>query len=281
MTLRALACAWAFATFVLIAAAVALATRAPSVPPTFGGAQVAIIGSSQTKYAFAKQVGGEGRGAARSLLGDGRSHFRIGLPAVSEADALALVERAAAERAELILLEVWPFIYDVQSIHAARRCDQPARGLRILLKQSQRERTDVVARLIGRAISTDDGGEPPDIDSRTPESFAASARGFGVVMRGPCDMDRLARAVRAARSGGSRIILIAPPRSVTAEGLLGAYQVQALDNAARDLARRLDVPLFAPAGPWPDERFVSIGHLSSAGRGQMQAWLRDWIDRRP
>lgn len=281
MTIRTVAWAWALAICVLMAAAAALAARAPSVPSTFGGAPIAVIGSSLTSYAFVKQAGGDGRGDARSLLGDGRSHFRIGLPAISEAEALALVEQAAAERAELILLEVWPFIYDVQSTHAARRCDQPARGLRIWLKESQRQQTDVVARLIGRATSTDDGGEPPDIDSRTPEGFAASARGFGLVMRGPCDMDRLARAVRAARSGGSRIILIAPPRSVTAERLLGADQVQALDNAARDLARRLDVPLFAPAGPWPDGRFVSIGHLSSAGRGEMQSRLRAWIDRQP
>jgi hypothetical protein len=281
LTLRAVACAWALAIGVLLAAAAALAAHAPSAPPTFGGAQIAVIGSSQFKYAFVKQAGGDGDGDARSLLGDGRSHFRIGLPAISEADAVALVDQAAAERAELILLEVWPFIYDIPVLHAARRCDQPARSLRIWLKQKQRERTDAVARIIGRAVSTDDGGEPPDIDSRTPARFAASARGFGLVMRGPCDMDRLARTVRAARSGGSRIILIAPPRSVTAERLLGADQVLAFDNAARDLAHRLDVPLFAPAGPWPDERFVSIGHLSSTGRGQMQARLSAWNDRQP
>lgn len=281
MTPRALASAWALAICVLMVAAAALAARASSVPPVFGGAQIAVIGSSQSKYAFAKHAGRESAdGTYGSLLGDGRSHFRIGLPAISEAEAVALVEQAAAERAELILLEVWPFVYDLPSLHSARRCDQPARRLRVWLKERQLQQTDVVARLIGRATSTDDGGEPPDIDTRTPEGFAASARGFGLVMRGPCDMDRLARVVRVAQSGGSRIVLVAPPRSATADRLLGADQVQALDSAARDLARRLHVPLFAPAGPWPDASFVSIGHLSGSGRGQMQAWLRAWSDRR-
>ena len=40
------------------------------------------------------------------------------LPASSVAEAVALVEQAAAERAELILLEVWPFVYDLPSLHA-------------------------------------------------------------------------------------------------------------------------------------------------------------------
>lgn len=282
MSLRAVACAWALAVCLLALAAAALAARAPAAPPTFGGAQIAVIGSSLTGYAFPKQGGLDGRGdMSHSLLGDGRSHFRIGLPAISEAEAVALVERAAAERAELILLEVWPFVYDLPSLHAMRRCDQPARDLRVWLKERQYEQTDVVARLIGRATSTEDGGEPRDLDRRSPQRFATSARGFALAMRGPCDMERLVRAVRAARSGGSRIIMVAPPRSVTADRLLGADQVQALDSAARDLARRLDVPLFAPAGPWPDDRFVSIGHLDRAGREQMQARLIAWIDRQP
>ncbi|MXO71881.1 hypothetical protein [Alteraurantiacibacter buctensis] len=282
MTSRALASAWALAIGVLMVAAAALAASAFSIPPVFGGAQIAVIGSSQSKYAFAKHAGRDTEdGTSSSLLGDGRSHFRIGLPAISEAEAVALVEQAAAERAELILLEVWPFIYELPSLHAARRCDQPARRLRVWLKERQHQQTDVVARLIGRATSTDDGGEPPDIDRRTPEHFAATARSYGLVMRGPCDMDRLARAVRGAQSGGSRIILVAPPRSTTAERLLGADQVQALDNAARDLARRLAVPLFAPEGPWPDDLFISIGHLSGSGRAQLQSRLRDWSDRRP
>ena len=282
MTLRAIAYAWSLAICLLMAGAAALAARAPGAPPTFRGAQIAVIGSSLTNYAFPKQAGGDRHdNASGSLLGDGRSHYRIGLPAISEAEALALVERATAERAELILLEVWPFVYDLPSLHSLRRCDQPARGLRIWLKERQQQQTDVVARLIGRATSTEDGGEPPDIDRRTPERFAESGRGFALVVRGPCDIGRLARVVRAARSGGSRIILVAPPRSVTADRLLGADKVQALDSAARDLANRLDVPLFAPPGPWPDEHFVTMGHLDRSGRMQIQAGLIAWIERFP
>ena len=281
MSLRAVAWAWAVAVILAAGLTLALADRTANAPPTFNGAQIAVIGSSLTRHAFPKQ-GGAGQGSAPAgLLGDGRSHYRIGLPAVSEPEVLALIDRAVAERAELVLLEAWPLVYDVQQVHAARRCDQPARRVRVWLKQRQQAWTDAVAHWTGRVVSTDDGGDPPDLDNRDPQAFAASVRAYGLVLREPCDMDKLARAVRAARAAGTRIMLVAPPRSLTADRLLGAEQVAAVDKAAQGLARQLEVPLFAPSGPWPDNRFVSIGHFNRAGRAQMHAELRAWIGRQP
>lgn len=276
MSLRAIAWAWAWCAAVLLAAGLVLADRAAKAPPTFGGAAIAVIGSSQTQYGFAKHGGG-----AASLLGDGRSHVRIGLPAISEPEALALVERAVSERTGLVLVEVWPLVADVQRLANRGRCDQPARGLRTWLKLRQRALTDAVARWAGRAVSTDGGGEPPDLDRQDPQDFTASTRGYALVLRGLCDAQLLAQAVRRAQAGGTQVVLMAPPRSATAQRLLGEQQSAALDQAARTLAANMGVPLFAPRGPWPDDRFVSIGHVSRAGRAQMRDELRRWISRQP
>jgi len=273
---RAVLAAWLLCAGLLAATVLALRLHEPTPPPLFHGAQIAVIGSSQTMYGIAKQGTG-----TTGLTGDGRSHYRIGLPAISEPESLALLARAINERTPQVLIEVWPLVYDLQALQDRGRCDQPGRTARIAAKRAQLALTDAVGRLLRTATSTQDGGDPlgPGVD--LPAQAATAADGYALVPRPTCAMAQLDRLADRARAQGTQVILLAPPRSAMAEQQLGPARTARLDQAARQLATRLQVPLFAPASPWPDSRFVSLGHMGHAGRARLQADLRAWLRDQP
>lgn len=274
MTPRSVLGAWALALAVVLLAVLA-GGLAPQ-PAAFHGARIAVIGSSQMRYAVPKAGGG-----ADSLLGDGRSHFRIGVGAISEIEAETLLARAIDEHAELVLVDAAPLIYDLAWGHARGRCDQPLRPYRATIKQAQVRVTDTWARWAHLSTNRRDRGEPPDLDDRRPLDLAGASIQFPLHLRGPCDLAGLNALVRRARAGGTSVVLVSLPRSVSAERLMGPGQSAQIDRKAVGLASDLGVPLVAPRGPWPDDRFVTLGHTNRAGRAQFLAALRGAVAARP
>lgn len=276
MTWRGVLVAWVLAGLALAGAAALLQRAAGMAPPLFHGARIAVIGSSQMRFAVSKQGNG-----ATSLLGDGRSHYRIGLPAISEPETLYLLRRAIDEHAELVLLESHALLYDTAPTRELGRCDQPARSLRVAIKQSQLRLTDTWARWTHKPLSTHDRADPADLDNLGPLDPTAAGRQFPLHLRDPCDMAGLVELTNRARAQGTRLILLFPPRSASADRLMGTDQVKTLDAAASKLASDLHLEIFKPGATWRDDQFVSLGHVNRSGRNrfvaELQAWMRSRI----
>ena len=275
MTWRGVLLAWVLAGLALSGAAALLQRAAGAAPPLFHGARIAVIGSSQVRYAVPKQGG-----STISLLGDGRSHYRIGLPAISEPETLRLLRHALDERVELVLLEGNALLYDTAPTRQRGRCDQPARGVRVAIKQAQLRLTDTWARWAHKPLSTHDRADPADLDRAEPLDSTAAGRQFPLYLRDACDLPGLIALADRARDQGTKLVLIFPPRSASGDRLMGTDQVLALDTAARRLTNALHAKIFEPGAPWPDDQFASLGHVNRSGRDRFLAGLKSWMHSR-
>lgn len=234
-------------------------------------ARIVVIGTSLVGFAIPP----EGQG----LLGEGRDHIRLAAGGMSEDLTLDLCEAALAlERTETIVIEAHPFVRDFKDdrrpsrVHGvlgpgAAQIIQTARDLRPAVKLSLWRaglRSDPFASLTAEyQVDNADGIRPHTLQRIYPLSI-----------RPPRLEERLDALVAKAKARRVGIILVAPPRSATAARYNGPEVMQRLDQALVALAARLDVPLFAPSGPWPDGLFVDHAHMNRAGRDRFMTELR-------
>ena len=274
MSFRQVIWAWLIAGGLLLVSIVASRVIGAEAPPAFHHAAIAVIGSSQSRYAVPRTgVGGT------SIGNNGELFWRFGVSAISEPETVDLANRALDEKARFIIVEMNALIFDNDQTAARGRCNQPARHLLIVLKDVQLNITSSWIHFLTRDGRFDDGGEPANLSVSGSIDPAKGRHQIPSHLRGPCDMAALVRLAQRARRQGSRLILMAPPRSATADRLLGIDRRHAIDRAEDLLAKDLGVPLFAPASPYPDSFFFSIGHLDQAGRARFVSELHDFLRR--
>lgn len=270
MTAPSLIRAWLLGPLALLAAVLLAGQLTPEPPAQFRGAEVAVIGSSLSAYAIPE--------SGTQLAPGGARHWRIGIALPGEPDLLELLERAVAERPSLILLEANALVARFALDPRRGTCASPAGKLRQAAKRVHVRAVDALRRLFGARASLDGMGEPAQLDRPQTIDQALLKASYPLTIRPPCDEPRLQVSVRRAQAQGTRVVLIAPPRSPIGERWLGPAQSRAARAEMQALAARLGVPLFEPAGPWPDAQFVDHAHLNARGRAQFVAALRGWLE---
>lgn len=232
---------------------------------------IIVLGSSLMAYGVPVSGGG-----SDSLLGDGRTHVRIATASLAEAALLARLEQAIAMRPAIILVEANPLLVDFANRANQRPCDSWSYPARIYLAVQQKRVLDAYRRLRGRAVSSVFEGDPDDVAATHVIDREVVRRLYPITIRAMCDEARLAALVAQARKQATRIILVLPPRSPDADRLLGAAVTSELRNRTLQLATRLGVEVFAPAGPWRNDEFTDLAHVNLRGRAHFLKDLRVW-----
>ena len=276
MTLRQLIGAW-LAALVLATVGVALlfVYAEPERHP-FRNVQIAVIGSSLTRYAIPPRGGG-----ASSLLGDGRTHLRFGYGGISEDRELEEFERALDDRVGLVLLEMSTFIRDMKSDPPNSECAEPLVAARSYLGQRKQDMAAALLRLRGIAKSQSDADrEPANLNASQVIDPVKLKAAYPMRLHEPACHAWLADLLDRARRQGTRVAFFLPPRSRAADRYLPPGQGRQLEQLAIAVARDLRVPIFAPRSPWDNTLFVDHGHLNFLGRQRFDAELQDWWKRR-
>lgn len=269
MTAASLIRAWLLGPLALLAALLLAGQLTPEPPPQFRGAEIAVIGSSLSAYGMSE--------SGQGIAPNGDQHWRIGIALPAESQLLELLESAVAERPRMILLEANALVARFALDPRRGTCASPAGKLRQAAKRAQVRSVDALRRLFGARTSLEGMGEPAGLDRPQTIDQALLKASYPLTIRPPCDEPRLLAAVRRAQAQGTRVVLIAPPRSPIGERWLGPAQSRAARAEMQALAARLGVSLFAPGGLWPDAEFADHAHLNARGRAHFVAALRTWL----
>ena len=280
---RRMAMVWCAALVLALTTVIALGRAAPTstpLPATVPNAPVVVIGSSLIAYAV--PPGGE---TGTSLLGDGRDHARLAIGSLSEAQALALFERALQGGSRTVFIEAHPLAFD----HAYRtpvRDRQPKAWAVDLLDESRRALAGwhrVLHSRPARGVPVDSAvaevswhPEPAGLDDGFRVSRGALKMFYPLHLRAPEHRQGWIDHIAFARRNGVQVILVAPPRSQTAAQALGAEASSALQVHLASLAQDLGVPLFQPGPVWPDDCFIDTAHMSRHGRTRFMRELARW-----
>jgi hypothetical protein len=270
-----LTAAWVFALLLVGAMAIFLLDRAGPDRHPFGGVGIAVVGSSLSRYA----IPAEGRPGM--LLGDARSHRRIGPSMATEAEILDLIEAALDDRTEVILIEINPLIRDFAKGGQVESCD----GLQSVVRSNAwRERLKVAysfRRWLGVSTSYREGnGESDDIDQQQVIDPLAMQEMYPLKLHFPSCRERLDRLIARAKRQRTEAVFFLAPRSEAALSFMPPKQNTEMETLARTLARQLDVPIFAPPGPWSNAFYKDNSHFNLQGRAHFDAELRQWWARR-
>ena len=272
--MRAADILWAWVAGIAIVSALALAAHLVGTQPRFAGAPIVVVGSSLMLHA----VPPDGLGQD-SLLGDGRSHRRVGVDSAGEKELLSLARRALDEHASLLLLEVNPLIRDL-SAGAKASCSDWVTSVRTTINLERREIARATRLAMGWHAREAGMGEATGLDKHRAPTALQIAHSYPFRLREPTCRRELERVVASARRQGVQVVLVLPPRSRTAHALLGQSQALELERTAQHLADALGTPLFDAGSPWPDQEFVDHAHLGATGRVHFLQVLRLWWQRR-
>lgn len=266
------------AAFTMLALLLALVIRPVEQPqPDFSGADIAVIGSSLTQSAFPPRSGD-----TDTLFADGRSHYRVGMPAARPEEMEDFLAKALADDVSTVLLEVRPFLF----VHANQLDQQICAGL---ICRARKTLNAVRGSFLEwqRAIRGLDGPFKLRLDKAVSPAFSLD-RSFAIDGRlevhyplsflQAAPGERLRQLIRRAKDQGTEVILYLPPRSPTASNFIGPSQLAELSQRASHYARELDLPLFVPRAQWSDADFIDQAHLGRSGREKFLADLRAWRD---
>lgn len=246
-----------------------LAVVADRASHQFRNFDIAVIGSSNMLHSVPDY--GLGR---ESLLGDGRSHKRVAHLGISEEQSLILLDRAIEDGVKIAFVEANPFIFQFSSNR--RQCREWDRPLLFFLKQHQIEMVDAFRGVTGRPLRYGGMQEPLNLSQGQHIDLSKIRSLYPLHFEGPCYPDWFLSLARAAQLKGTRIILILPPRSPAAEALLGRQASDEVMARAKQLATRMGLQLFIPAGPWSNREFVDQAHMNELGRRHFLIAIRQW-----
>ena len=273
MTVRALIFVWAGALLAVIGLSVGLATLYP-LPAPDSFPPIAVIGSSRMNFAVTERGGG-----SDSLLGDGRPHLRMAEPRISEHATLLLIEEALDRGAPLIFVEANGLLFDFADMAHQRRCDDWTYPTRLFLAERQSQVTRAVRRWRGLHDDRFYIGDPRPLHNAQKLDPVLLRQFAPVFVWPPCEQARLDGLVRRAKTQGSRIVLLLPPRSPAGDAVLGPAFVTTLVAHAKRLAAhtRLEILFFEDG--WRNSEFVDDAHVNAAGRRHFLAEMRRWWKR--
>lgn len=241
---------------------------------SFNDVEIAIIGSSLSKSAFAPTGSG-----AESVLADGRSHRRYGISNPSPELLEDMLELAVDDRVQTVLLEARPFVFltNSQISCGGLACDFFGMLPNVFsLRWGFRERYRQLAGLPDVPNNFESGVlEYQRIDAPHQPRKNLGAL-YPLTFPGKAPSARLAMLVKRAKENGTQIILMMPPRSMTASEYIGEEQIQELRQESARFADALGLDLFMPLGEWEDDLFVDTAHLRRGGRNRLQAELQSW-----
>lgn len=263
--------AWLIALLLAGGGILLLRERAAPDPHPYGGVEIAVVGSSLSRYAIPAE------GGAGMLLGDGRSHRRIAPSRATEAELLELLETAVEDRAEVILIEINTLIRDFAKADQVESC---AGWQAVLRTDARRERLNLAysfRRSLGISTAYREGnGEPDDIDRSQRINPRAMKAVYPLKLHLPSCRERLDRLLAQAKAQGAQVAFFLPPRSQVALTYMSPEQVAEIEELARRVARETGVPLFVPHGPWDNFYFKDNSHFNLQGRARFGAELRQW-----
>lgn len=267
MSLRQILSAWLAAVVILAGALLLSGKLSPAQALRFEQARVVAVGSSLMTYGWPE----------RGVVAGGKSFRRIGIAVPAEDQLLLLAEQAIGENAEVLLLEVTPFIADFK-FETGQQCHAPAASFRRELHIRHVALVDRFRQLVGARSSLDGMIEPAALDRGQTIDPQKLATFYPLTFHGPCDPARLGGLIDLARTKGTKVVLVLPPRSPMGESVMGGADAARLRTEAEGLAARLEIPLFAPLSGWQDGQFVDHAHLNAQGRARFMAELNRWLE---
>lgn len=97
------------------------------------------------------------------------------------------------------------------------------------------------------------------------------------------DLAAIARVALRARDGGQRLVLVELPLPDRFKALYprGDAQHTVVAETLDALGAELDLPVFHPAGAYPDDDFVDFTHLDAEAAGRFSAEVADWLGSLP
>lgn len=279
---RLVAC-WITALAAVAGATFCLASPVERPRVDFSGVDIAVIGTSISRNAYPPTSSSE------TILGDGRSHLRIGMPFGSPEDIENLFEQALDDGVQVIIIEANPFIFAWAHQVERFECTDWECLVRKDLRLVRRDVSERVLWLLGRetAYETRIGNGLIEVPGQLLEQQfsdhegngrGATHRGFPLhVLRNIPDA-RLRALVARAHRDKVEVIMAQPPRSMRARAFLGQQESELRQDSQR-LADALHVPLFLPEPTWDDSHYIDWGHLNGKGRQRFLSSLRDWYQR--
>jgi hypothetical protein len=175
-----------------------------------GAAPVAVIGTSLSRHAFSPDSrGGPG------LLGDGRAHSRSAVMNGAPEELEVLLEMAIEDGAQLVILEVRPFLFRLKYERLLPPCADAWCAAKRTLTPIRRHVRGHVNELLGRDNDTLAGrlrlGRGDTNMDRPYDAYKPLSARFPLELRGDQPSARLQRLVARAQAAGTDIILFLPP----------------------------------------------------------------------
>lgn len=274
MNTRILARVWIACILLVVVAVgstVALGWNRESIVFSMGEAKVAVVGSSllRTAVPFKPVDGG--------LLGDGRLHQRIAVNGLTEAEAISVLDRLVAQKADLVLLEANPFVIDLTRRGNVQRWWRPKRWWSSIVGVPFRRGVD---RMQGRGFTFNLASESL-LGGMFKPKRSTLGRYFPVGVHSPEYPERLGEAVGKAKQAGVRVILVVPPRPGAVAEIMGAENLAEVQTAYENLAATYGLELWVFDTDWPSELFSDRGHFNRAGRERFVTELREKYRRAP
>lgn len=275
MTARQMAFCWIGALLMLaglIGGPRWLMPGAPAMPR----ADVYVIGSSLMAHGFPARGSGKA-----SPFGAGRSFYRIAAIRMDEGAALDWLERALEQRPDAVLIEGNMFLFDFANRANQRACDGAVLRLRHAIWRERIAVIDQYRALVGAGPYGHYRREPTTLDAPHSVNRADMDLLYPLVLRKPCDTERLQQLAARAKRQGTRLVLVLPPRAPVAQARLGQLMVADLTRNARQLAAQAGLELYQPVSSFADAHFVDHAHLNRTGRQRFLADLQHWWQGAP
>jgi hypothetical protein len=223
---------------------------------------MAIIGPSgiRTAIPFESPPGG--------LFGDGKSHIRLAMNAMSELQANILLRKTIESGIPEIYIDAFPYTLTFRR-EAAISAARSRAGLGWLIHHLQgvselaRAGFNVILRNASMHFLPDDDLGMNRIYNGHRKNFSIF---FPWAMRQPEDPDTLRNLLAMARQRGTCIVFLVSPRSRTVGDYVGPSAMAALKRHNEEFAVKFGVKIWMPALTWDNRYFHDPGHVNFEGR---------------
>lgn len=208
-----------------------------------------------------------------NVLNPDRATLVAGLPNISEAHSISILEAAAAASAHTVLLEVNAFAHEYDGL----RNHPLAATLAGKLSENGKRLTLVARAAVGLAVEEHARVRVGRSGVTREEFVVVGPVSPQLFPRAVWDTAGLKAALANARRQKTRVLLFWPPLP---EGGFGRDRVRydELRDHISAFAKQYALPLWIAAEPWPDQLFRDdFGHLNASGREHFATEISAWV----